>query len=147
MICVWEQTCGSIVFLLTPVQIRIEIKDATWLLEDLCSSDQTNVLLYHFTSPYLFPTTRTLYTFISPFSFHPLRSCKWMHCHLSFRTLADVSHITITLSPHVRKAGVSVVSAQRWEQSSLGSIGPVDGSDCRAGRGPLLGNDHFSGSN
>lgn len=41
MICVWEQTDGPCMFLLTLVQILGQIKDATWLLQTECSSDQT----------------------------------------------------------------------------------------------------------
>ncbi len=40
MICVWEQTDGPCMFLLTLVQILGRIKDATWLLQTECSSDQ-----------------------------------------------------------------------------------------------------------
>lgn len=44
MICVWEQTDGPCMFLLTLVQILGQIKDATWLLQTECSSDQAYFL-------------------------------------------------------------------------------------------------------
>lgn len=44
MICVWEQTDGLCMLLLTLVQILGQIKDATWLLQTLCSSDQAYFL-------------------------------------------------------------------------------------------------------
>lgn len=161
MICVWEQTDGPCMFLLTLVQIFGQIKDATWLLQTECSSDQTYFLSSASSTFKSFPVFSPLFASfpqippipLSPIlifimsSFNLSFSSKWIHRHPSFLTLPDVSHIPITLSPHVRKTWVCVVSAQLWEQSSSGSVGPVVGSACGADRGPLLGNDHFSGSN
>lgn len=161
MICVWEQTDGPCMFLLTPVQILGQIKDAIWLLQTQCSSDQAyfpfsaspTFKSFSVLSPLLasFPQLPPLPLSPNPIfimsSFNLSFSSKWIHRHSYFLTLPDISHIPITLSPHVRKTWVCVVSAQLWEESSSGSIGLVVGSACGADRGPRLGNDHFSGSN
>lgn len=151
MICVREQTDGPCMFLLTLVQILGQIKDATWLLQTECSSDQAYFSFLLLLPSNLFlcfhlslPLSRKYRPFTFSFPhFHQvlLQSFflfKWIHGHpFFFLTLPAVSHIPITLSPHVRKTWVCVVSAQLWEQSSSGSIGPVVGSACVEGRGPL----------
>lgn len=161
MICVWEQTDGPCMFLLTLVQVLGQIKDATWLLQTECSSDQAYFLFSASSTFKSFPVLSPLlasFPQIPPPPLSPIPIFIMSHFdlsfpskqsrrHPSFLTLPDVSHIPITLSPHVRKTWVCVVSALLWERSSSGSIGLVVGSACRAGRGPLLGNDHFSGSN
>jgi len=156
MIRVWEQTDGPCMFLLTLVQVLHQIKDATWLQTE-GFSDPAYFLIYSaFTitsfsvlSPILasFSTIAHTSSPIPIFIMSSFWSFKWMRCHPSFLTLADVSHFPITLSPHVRKTWVCVVTAQFWEQSSSGSIGLVVGLYCGAGQGPVLGNYHFSGSN
>lgn len=157
MICVWEQTHGPCMFLLTLLQILGQIKDATWLLQTKCSDRAYFVFLTSsihqifsctFTSLCLFPTNYHPFHFLlSPFSSCPTSIFLSLPNISIAIPLPDVSHIPITLSPHVRKTRVCVVSALLWERSSSGSTGPVVGSACGAGRGPLLGSDHFSGSN
>ena len=156
-----SKTDGPCMFLLTLVQILGQIKDATWLQQTERSLDQPyflfsasstlrSFLCFHLSS-LLSRKYRPFHFLLSPFSSCPTFdlsfSSKRIHRHPSLLTLAGVSHIPITLSPHVRKTRVCVVSAQLWEKSSSGSAGLVVGSACGADRGPLLGNDHFSGSN
>lgn len=120
MICVWEQTDGPCMFLLTLVQILGQIKDATWLLQTpqtrLIFSFCFYYLQIFFTSLCLFPANTTPSTFSCPCSIFPSPS---FHRYPSFLTLPDVSHIPITLSPHVRKTWVCVVSALLREAVQL----------------------------
>lgn len=84
MICVWEQTHGPCMFLLTLLQILGQIKDATWLLQTKCSDRADFVFLTSSTStsfPVLsplfasFPQITTLSTFSCPHFHHvPLQS-------------------------------------------------------------------------
>lgn len=81
MICVWEQTDSPCMFLLTLVQILGQIKDATWLLQTECSSDQdifsfllllpSNLLLYFHLSLPLSRKYRPFHFLLSPFSSCP----------------------------------------------------------------------------
>lgn len=115
-----------------------QIKDGTWLLQSDVSSYRAyflSIMFFTFICPCAFISSYLLLpkagpsTFLLPqFYSVQLQSSRWMCFHLSFLTRADVSHIPITLSPHVRKTRVCVVSAQFWEQSSWGSIGLVVGS-------------------
>lgn len=128
MICVWEQTDGPGMFLLTLVQILSQIKDATWLLQSKCSSDQAYFL---FSASYTFKSFPVLSPLLASFPQKPPLplspipifimyyfdlsfSSKWIHRHPFFLNLPDVSHIPITLLPHVRKTWVCVASAKIW---------------------------------
>lgn len=123
MICVWEQTDGPCMFLLTLIQILGQIKDATWLLQTESSSDRayfpfsasSTFKSFPALSPLLasFPQIPPLLLSLVPifilsyfgFSF----SSKWIHRHLPFLNLPDVSHFPVALSPHVGKTWVCVV--------------------------------------
>lgn len=61
MICVWEQTDGPCMFLLTLVQILGQIKDATWFLQTECSSDQAYFLFSASSTLKSFPVLSPLF--------------------------------------------------------------------------------------
>lgn len=98
MICVWEQTDGPSMFLLTPVQILSQIKDATWLLQTEYFLDQAYFLFSASSTFKSFPVLSPLVasfpqkpplplypipTFIMC-HFDPSFSSKWIHLHPFF---------------------------------------------------------------
>lgn len=129
MICVWEQTDGPSMFLLTPVQILSQIKDATWLLQTEYFLDQAYFLFSASSTFKSFPVLSPLVASFPQKPPPPLYptpafimshfdlsfSSKWIHRHPSSLNLPDVSRIPITLLPHVRKTWVCVASAKIWE--------------------------------
>lgn len=158
MICVWKQTDGPCMFPLTLVQIRSQIKEATWLLQSESSSDQVYFLLSASPTFESFPVLSLLPTLKSPpFVFAPFffSTCPTLifpffvdrSVAIPFFWPCLIFPISLSHFHHMSGKEVCVVSAQLWKNSRKVSFGLLVSSDFWAVRGPQLGNDHFSGSN